>query len=55
VFRETGCYGVAEAAALAHAERLANHDFRAELIIPKQKNGDATLAMARIYGNHDAS
>jgi len=55
VFRETGCYGVAEAAALAHAERLVKHDFRAELIIPKQKNGDATLAIARIYGNHDAS
>lgn len=55
VFRETGCYGVAEAAALAHAERLVKHDFRAELIIPKQKNGEATLAMARIYGNHDVS
>ena len=54
VFRETGCYGVAEAAALAHAERLANHDFRAELIIPKQKNLDATLAVARIYGNREA-
>ena len=54
VFRETGCYGVAEAAALAHAERLVSHDFRAELIIPKQKNTDATLAVARIYGNRDA-
>ena len=54
VFRETGCYGVAEAAALACAERLVNHDFRAELIIPKQKNADATLAVARIYGNRDA-
>ena len=54
VFRETGCYGVAEAAALAHAERLVNHHFRAELIIPKQKNSDATLAVARIYGNRDA-
>lgn len=53
VFRETGCYGVAEAAALAHAERLVRHDFRAELIIPKQKNTDATLAVARIYGNRD--
>jgi hypothetical protein len=31
-----------------------NHDFRAELIIPKQKNADATLAVARIYGNRDA-
>jgi cobalt-precorrin 5A hydrolase len=53
VFRETGCYGVAEAAALAHAERLVSHDYRAELIIPKQKNADATLAVARIYGNRD--
>jgi cobalt-precorrin 5A hydrolase len=53
VFRETGCYGVAEAAALAHAERLISHDFQAELIIPKQKNADATLAVARIYGNRD--
>lgn len=53
VFRETGCYGVAEAAALAHAERLVSHEFRAELIIPKQKNADATLAVARIYGNRD--
>ncbi|NJM11249.1 MAG: cobalamin biosynthesis protein CbiG [Synechococcaceae cyanobacterium SM1_2_3] len=37
VFRETGCYGVAEAAALAHAERLIDHRYRAELIVPKQK------------------
>ena len=53
VFRETGCHGVAEAAALAHAERLIEHPFPAELIIPKQKNPDATLAVARIYGNRD--
>lgn len=53
VFRETGCYGVAEAAALAHAERMVHHSFKAELIIPKQKNADATLAVARIYGNRD--
>ena len=53
VFRETGCYGVAEAAALACAEGLVSHDFRAELLIPKQKNADATLAVARIYGNRD--
>ncbi|HRD48533.1 MAG: cobalamin biosynthesis protein [Candidatus Competibacter sp.] len=51
VFRETGCYGVAEAAALAHAERLIHHQYRAELIIPKQKNADATLAVARAYAN----
>lgn len=53
VFRETGCHGVAEAAALACAERLVDHDFRAELIIPKRKNTDATLAVARIYGNRE--
>ncbi|MCC8998173.1 MAG: cobalamin biosynthesis protein [Candidatus Contendobacter sp.] len=51
VFRETGCYGVAEAAALAHAEHLIHHQYRAELIIPKQKNADATLAVARAYVN----
>jgi cobalt-precorrin 5A hydrolase len=54
VFRETGCHGVAEAAALAHAERLIDHQFPAELLINKQKNADATLAVARIYGNRDA-
>jgi len=53
VFRETGCYGVAEAAALACAERLIRHDYQAELLIPKQKNADATLAIARIYSNRD--
>ncbi|MFO1432305.1 MAG: cobalamin biosynthesis protein [Candidatus Competibacteraceae bacterium] len=47
VFRETGCYGVAEAAALAHAERLGGGP--AELIIPKQKNPHATFAVARAY------
>ena len=54
VFRETGCHGVAEAAALAHAERMVEHDYPAELLVPKQKNADATLAVARIYGNPDA-
>ena len=53
VFRETGCHGVAEAAALAQAERMVQHDFKAELIITKQKNADATLAVARVYGNRD--
>lgn len=47
VFRETGCYGVAEAAALAHAELLGGRP--AELIIPKQKNARATFALARVY------
>jgi len=49
VFRETGCYGVAEAAALAHAEQLSAG--RAELIIPKQKNPHATFAVARVYAD----
>ena len=47
VFRATGCYGVAEAAALAHAERITGT--AAELIIPKQKNTRATIAVARAY------
>ena len=47
VFRETGCYGVAEAAALACAEELTGN--RAELILPKIKNTKATLAIARVY------
>jgi cobalt-precorrin 5A hydrolase len=48
VYRETGCYGVAEAAALAHAERLVDHQ-QAELLIPKHKNSYATCAVARVY------
>jgi cobalt-precorrin 5A hydrolase len=47
VLRETGCYGVAEAAALAHAEGTAGTP--AELIIPKRKNAQATFALARAY------
>jgi cobalamin biosynthesis protein CbiG len=47
VYRETGCYGVAEAAALSHAERKSGQ--RAELLIPKQKNARATFALARAY------
>ncbi len=50
VFRATGCYGVAEAAALAHAERLIS-GWPAELIIPKHKNPKATFAVARIFAN----
>lgn len=41
VFRETGCHGVAEGAALA----LAGPD--AELIVPKRKSQRATCAIAR--------
>jgi cobalt-precorrin 5A hydrolase len=51
VFRETGCYGVAEAAALAHAERISGR--RAELLIPKHKNVRATFAVARGYLGED--
>jgi cobalt-precorrin 5A hydrolase len=51
VYRETGCYGVAEAAALSHAERMAGQ--RAELLIVKQKNARATFALARAYPLND--
>lgn len=47
VLRETGCYGVAEAAALAQAEALSGGP--AELIIAKHKNARATFALARGY------
>ncbi|MGH8354014.1 MAG: cobalamin biosynthesis protein [Pseudomonas sp.] len=47
VLRETGCYGVAEAAALALAEALSGGP--AELIIAKHKNARATFALARGY------
>ncbi len=47
VYRETGCYGVAEAAALAGAE--AKTGTKAELILAKIKNKQATLAIARAY------
>ncbi len=41
VFKATGCWGVAEGAALAAA------GVGAELIVPKQKSGRATVAVAR--------
>ncbi|VVP82789.1 Cobalt-precorrin-5A hydrolase [Pseudomonas fluorescens] len=43
-FERTGCYGVAESAALALAEELANSP--AKLLIPRQKYAQATLALA---------
>ncbi|NWL23514.1 cobalamin biosynthesis protein [Pseudomonas umsongensis] len=43
-FERTGCYGVAESAALALAEQLANGP--ATLLIPRQKYAQATLALA---------
>ncbi|AZZ94907.1 cobalamin biosynthesis protein CbiG [Hahella sp. KA22] len=47
VFRETGVYGVAEAAALASAAQLSGAP--AELALPKHKNRRATCAVARSY------
>jgi cobalt-precorrin 5A hydrolase len=49
VFKATGCYGVAEAAALAHAEQLTGRS--GELIISKRKGGGATFALARACGD----
>lgn len=50
VFREVGCYGVAEAAALVDADTLvSNKVIKPELLIPKHKNRQATCAVARIY------
>ncbi|EJM47831.1 cobalamin biosynthesis protein [Pseudomonas sp. GM48] len=43
-FERTGCYGVAESAALALAEQLAKAP--AKLLIPRQKYAQATLALA---------
>lgn len=51
VFRATGCYGVAEAAALALAEYLVGRP--AELLITKHKNAHATVAVARGFANLD--
>jgi cobalt-precorrin 5A hydrolase len=50
VFREVGCYGVAEAAALVDANTI-NTESKAELLIPKHKNRQATCAVARIYNS----
>lgn len=47
VFDAVGCYGVAEAAALAGAEALSGGE--AELVIGKHKNARATFALARAY------
>jgi cobalt-precorrin 5A hydrolase len=43
-FERTGCYGVAESAALALAEQLANAP--SKLLIRRQKYAQATLALA---------
>ena len=47
VFRAVGCWGVAEAAALAGAEAITGSE--AELVISKHKNARATFALARAY------
>jgi cobalt-precorrin 5A hydrolase len=47
VFKEVGCYGVAEAAALCAANALTGSP--AELLITKQKNARATISVARSY------
>lgn len=41
-FEHTGCYGIAESAALAAASQHGN----AQLLISRQKNGQATFALA---------
>ena len=45
VFNVVGCYGVAEAAALLHTQLLTQG--QSELIVNKQKNAHATIAVAR--------
>ena len=47
VYRETGCYGVAEAAALAGVEQLGGCP--AQLLVPKIKSRHATFALASGY------
>lgn len=47
VFKEVGCYGVAEAAALCAASAFTSNP--AELLITKQKNARATISVARSY------
>ncbi|MBO1536867.1 cobalamin biosynthesis protein [Pseudomonas sp. OA65] len=43
-FERTGCYGVAESAALAMADQLGT--LPATLLIPRQKGPNSTLALA---------
>lgn len=47
VFKEVGCYGVAEAAALLSATAITGNP--AELLLPKQKSKRATCAIALSY------
>jgi len=50
VFREVGCYGVAEAAALLQAQALAKvkNIESVELMMSKKKNKRATFALAKV-------
>ena len=47
VFAQTGCYGVAESAALVAASEVTGRP--AELVVRKRKNARATLSIARSY------
>ena len=49
VFKEVGCYGVAEAAALLSASAVTGNN--AELVLPKQKSKRATCSIARSYAS----
>lgn len=50
-FTHTGCYGVAESSALALAQRLGLSSAPGELLIPRQKNQQATFALAGSVAN----
>lgn len=50
-FAHTGCYGVAESAALALAQRLGLRSAPSELLIPRQKNQQVTFALAGSVAN----
>ena len=45
VFSAVGCYGVAEAAALLHAQELTHG--QSDLVVNKQKNAHATITITR--------
>jgi len=51
VFKEVGCYGVAEAAALISASAVTGNN--AELVLHKQKSKRATCSVARSYKSGD--
>ena len=51
VFKEVGCYGVAEAAALLAASAVTGN--RSELVLVKQKSKRATCSIARSYKPND--